>query len=124
MKSYIADSGVASKYWDIIGQHACLINAIVCPSPSNPDITIFEAETNSIFHLHTVPPVGCFVVACNRKLIESIHLSNRLINVAFSWDLQASEANDRVLQHLRQMIEYHSRMHILFILNQKHRKQP
>jgi hypothetical protein len=67
IKSYIADSSVPSKYWDIIGQHVCLINAMVCPSPSNPDITIFEAETNSIPHLHTVPPVGCFCCRLQQK---------------------------------------------------------
>jgi hypothetical protein len=67
IKSYIADPGVPSKYWDIIGQHACLINDMVCPSPRNPDITIFEAETNSIPHFHTVPPVGCFCCRLQQK---------------------------------------------------------
>ena len=40
---------------------------MVCPSPSNPDITIFDTETNSIPHLHTVPPVGCFCCRLRQK---------------------------------------------------------
>ena len=60
LKSYKSDSGVPSQCWDIIVQHACLINAMVYPSPSNPDIIISEAQPNSITHLHVVPPVGCF----------------------------------------------------------------
>ncbi len=35
---------------------------------TNPDVTIFETETNSIPHLYTEPPVGCFCCRLQQKI--------------------------------------------------------
>ncbi len=70
IKSYKADSGVPSQCWDIIGQHACLINVMCYPSPRNADIIISESRPNFITHSHSLlssPNIKVFTGTCARS---------------------------------------------------------
>ena len=48
-------------------EHASLVNAMTCPSPTNPDITIFEDAYGRIPDLDALPTVGCFAVRLQEK---------------------------------------------------------
>ena len=41
----MADHNLPKDCWDIVGEHASLLNACLYPCPSNPSITTYECET-------------------------------------------------------------------------------
>jgi len=44
----MADRGLPKECWDVVGEHASLLNACHYPCPSNPSITIYECETGEV----------------------------------------------------------------------------
>ena len=62
LKCLLADGNIPPKFWDVVGEHATLINMMTSPSIRNPDITIFEDLFGAIPNLDLLPPVGCFAV--------------------------------------------------------------
>ena len=62
-----AEGNIPSNCWDIVTEHASLVNAMTCPSPTNPDITIFEDAYGRIPDLDALPTVGCFAVRLQEK---------------------------------------------------------
>ena len=62
LKCLRADGNIPPKFWDVVGEHATLINMMTSPSIRNPDITIFEDVYDAIPNLDLLPPVGCFAV--------------------------------------------------------------
>ena len=62
MKCLLADGNIPPRFWDVVGEHATLINMMTSPSIRNSDITIFEDLYGAIPNLDLLPPVGCFAV--------------------------------------------------------------
>jgi len=62
-----AEGNTPSDCWDIITEHASLVNAMTSPSPTNPSVTIFEDAYGRIPDLDALPPVGCFAVRLQEK---------------------------------------------------------
>jgi hypothetical protein len=62
-----AEGNIPSNCWDIVTEHASLVNAMTCPSPTNPSITIFEDAYGRIPDLDALPTVGCFAVRLQEK---------------------------------------------------------
>ena len=67
LKCLIAEGNIPTTYWDIVGEHATLINMMTSPSIGNPDITIFEELYGSVPNLDLLPIVGCFAVRLMEK---------------------------------------------------------
>ena len=67
LKCLIAEGNIPPKYWDLVGEHATLINMMTSPSICNPDITIFEELYGSVPNLDLLPIVGCFAVRLMEK---------------------------------------------------------
>ena len=44
----MADRGLPKECWDVVGEHASLLNACHYPCPSNPSISIYECETGEV----------------------------------------------------------------------------
>ena len=64
----MADHNLPKDCWDVVGEHASLLNACLYPCPSNPSITIYECETGEIPNLDAIPEVGCFAVRYLAKI--------------------------------------------------------
>jgi hypothetical protein len=62
-----AEGNTPSDCWDILTEHALLVNAMTSPSPTNPSVTIFEDAYGRIPDLDALPPVGCFAVRLQEK---------------------------------------------------------
>ena len=76
LKCLIAEGNIPTTYWDIVGEHATLINMMTSPSIGNPDITIFEDLYGSVPNLDLPPLVGCFAV---RLMEKGFRLDQKLI---------------------------------------------
>ena len=68
----LLNSNIPKCYWDIVGEHYSLLNAVTRSCPTDHGITIYEAETGLIPDLDALPPLGCFGVLCLSKLIARI----------------------------------------------------
>jgi hypothetical protein len=68
----LLDSNIPKCYWDIVGEHCSLLNAVTQSCPTDHGITIYEAETGLIPDLDALPPLGCFGVRYLSKLIARI----------------------------------------------------
>ena len=68
VKCCMADRNLPKDCWDIVGEHATLVNACTSSCPTNPEITIYEAETGEIPNLDCIPELGCFAVRHLGKL--------------------------------------------------------
>ena len=68
VKCIMADKNLPKNCWDIVGEHATLLNACLSPCPTNKEITIYECETGEIPNLDAIPDVGCFAVRYLDKL--------------------------------------------------------
>jgi hypothetical protein len=68
VKCCMADRNLPKDCWDIVGEHATLVNACTSSCPTNPEITIYEAETGEIPNLDCIPELGCFAVRHLEKL--------------------------------------------------------
>jgi len=56
----LLNSNIPKCYWDIVGEHCSLLNAVTQSYPTDHGITIYEAETGLIPDLDALPPLGCF----------------------------------------------------------------
>ncbi len=63
----------ARSYWDIVVQHAALLNACTSPSICDPEITIFESDTRVVHDLSVFPPPGCFCICYRNKIDRADH---------------------------------------------------
>jgi len=64
----LLDTNIPKCYWDIVGEHCTLLNALTHSNPTDHGITVYEARTGLIPDLDTLPPLGCFGVRYLRKL--------------------------------------------------------
>jgi len=64
----LLDSNIPKCYWDIVGEHCSLLNAVTQSCPTDHGITICEAETGLIPDLDALPPLGCFCVRYLSKM--------------------------------------------------------
>ena len=64
----LLDTNIPKCYWDIVGEHCTLLNAVTQSCPTDHGITIYEAETGLIPDLDALPPLGCFGVRYLSKL--------------------------------------------------------
>ena len=62
-----AEANAPSNVWDILTEHATLIDAMVNPSPSRPSMTKFEHLYGIKPNLDLLPKVGCFCVRLQEK---------------------------------------------------------
>ena len=67
----MADKNLPKNCWDIVGEHATLINACLNPCPVDKSITIYECETGEIPNLDAIPEVGSFAVRYLAKIKKS-----------------------------------------------------
>jgi len=64
----LLDTNIPKCYWDIVGEHCTLLNAVMQSCPTDHGITVYEAGTGLIPNLDILPPLGCFGVRYLRKL--------------------------------------------------------
>jgi len=64
----LLDSNIPKCYWDIVGEHCSLLNAVTQSCPTDHGITIYEADTDLIPDLDALPPLGCFGVRYLSKM--------------------------------------------------------
>lgn len=62
-----AEANAPSNVWDILTEHAALIDSMVNPSPSLPSMTKFEHLYGVKPNLDLLPKVGCFCVRIQEK---------------------------------------------------------
>ena len=62
-----AEANAPSNVWDILTEHASLIDSMVNPSPSQPWMTKFEHLYGIKPNLDLLPKVGCFCVRIQEK---------------------------------------------------------
>ena len=72
-RAIMADANIPPAYWDIVVQHAALLNACTSPSICAPEMTIFEADTGVVPDLAVFPPPGCFCIRYRTKIDRADH---------------------------------------------------
>ena len=70
LKTIAAAENLPRNCWDFLGEHICLVNACTSTCPTNPNITIYEAETGEIPNLDAIPRVGVFAIRHGDKLSQ------------------------------------------------------
>ena len=61
----LAEGNIPPKYWDVVGQHATLINFMACPLMNHPDIT------RSFVTLISNPDITTFQDLCGSEVFLS-----------------------------------------------------
>jgi len=56
----LLDTNTPKCYWDIVGEHCTLLNAVTQSWPTDHCITIYEAQTVLIPDPDALPPLLCF----------------------------------------------------------------
>ena len=64
----LLDSNIPKCYWDIVGVHCSLLNAVTQSCLTDHGITIYETKTGLIPDLDALPPLGCFGIQYLSKL--------------------------------------------------------
>ena len=66
-RGFSAEANAPSNVWDIITEHATLVDLMTNPSRSDPSMTKFEHLYHVVPNLDLLPPVGCFCVRIQEK---------------------------------------------------------